>query len=191
MHTPKVSVIIPVYNVERYLRACLDSIVSQTINDLEIVIVDDASTDGSLSLVREYEKAYGFITTIALSENTPGGSGIPSNMGIRRARGEYIGFVDSDDWADKSMFEELYCHAMATDADLVLCNFKLYYENENRFYDSYDNERWRFLADRIGSDTFKLITHKDIVQLSSGPWRKLYKRAFLMQNNIRFPEGNF
>ena len=103
--TEKVSVIVPVYNVEKYLRQCLDSILQQTYQNLEILIINDGSTDGSDAICREYLEKDERISYFA-KENT--GISDTRNVGIRQATGEYVTFVDSDDWIEKTYIEELY-----------------------------------------------------------------------------------
>lgn len=121
MENPKVSVIVPVYNVEKYLDKCLNSLVHQTLKEIEILVVNDGSPDRSQEIIDQYveqypEKVFGFI-----KEN--GGLGDARNYGIERAKGEYIGFVDSDDWVDKKMFEAMYGMANEENDDIVICDF--------------------------------------------------------------------
>ena len=100
---PKVSIIIPVYNVEQYLPKCLDSIINQTLKDIEIICINDGSIDNSLSILKEYASKDDRIIIID-KENE--GQGIARNLGIKKAKGKYIGFVDPDDWVDIQMFEK-------------------------------------------------------------------------------------
>ena len=114
----KVSVIVPVYNTEKYLRRCLDSLVNQTLREIEIIIVNDASPDNSIEIMREYERKYkNKVVVIDLKVNVKQGGA--RNEGINIAKGEYIGFVDSDDWVDKEMYKELYNKAKENNADIV------------------------------------------------------------------------
>jgi glycosyltransferase involved in cell wall biosynthesis len=115
-----VSVIVPVYNVEKYLRRCLDSLVSQTLENLEIIIVNDGSTDGSQYIIDEYVTKYPNKLVALIKDN--GGLGEARNCGLQKARGEYIGFVDSDDWVDHKMFESMYNKTRAG-YDIILCDF--------------------------------------------------------------------
>lgn len=117
----KVSVIVPVYNVEKYLRKCLESLVNQTMQDIEIIVVNDGSPDNSQAIIDEYvekypQKVFGYI-----KEN--GGLGDARNYGIEKAHGEYIGFVDSDDWVDEKMYESMYEYAVKEKHDIVICDF--------------------------------------------------------------------
>ncbi|MEC5395677.1 glycosyltransferase family 2 protein [Bergeyella sp. RCAD1439] len=118
----KVSVIVPVYNVERYLAKCLDSLVAQTLDDVEILVVNDGSTDGSRALMQHYANRYPDKIRIFDKEN--GGLSDARNYGLDRAEGEWIGFVDSDDYVTETMFEEMYALAQKHRADVVWCNLQ-------------------------------------------------------------------
>ncbi|MBR6098890.1 glycosyltransferase family 2 protein [bacterium] len=122
----KVSVILPVYNVKKYLRKCLNTLINQTLQDIEIICVDDCSTDGSLQILEEYAQKDKRIIIIKQEKNQ--GQGIARNKAIKCASGEYIGFVDPDDWVTKAMFETMYNQAKSLNSDIVMCNFKRYYE---------------------------------------------------------------
>lgn len=117
-----VSIIVPVYNAERYLTECLGNIVNQTLQNIEVILVNDASTDGSLSLMRECEHQYpDKVRVIDSKENL--GAGGARNLGIKMARGEYIGFADSDDMVDVTMYEKLYAKAKEGNYDVVDCGY--------------------------------------------------------------------
>ena len=122
-YEPKVSVIIPVYNVEDYLRECLDSVVNQTLKEIEIICVDDGSTDKSLDILLEYAKKDNRITVLK-QENLH--AGVARNAGLAVARGEYLSFLDSDDFFELNMHEEMYKKAKEDDADVVVCNAQEY-----------------------------------------------------------------
>ena len=123
--SPKVSVIVPVHNVEKYLRQCLDSLVTQTLQDIEIIVVDDGSTDGSGAIAREYARRYSNVrssfdrTAAFLPRATPASA---------QARGEYVGCLDADDWADVRMFQWMYERAAKDDADYVIADARIFYE---------------------------------------------------------------
>lgn len=126
MSTPLVSVLIPVYNVEDYLGKCLDSVIAQTLNNIEIICVNDGSTDGSAEILQEYKKKDSRITIIT-KEN----GGLPSarNAGLEVAKGKYIGFVDSDDYIDHTMYETMVNSAMIHDSDVVICGANIFPES--------------------------------------------------------------
>ena len=117
---PKVSVIIPVYNTENFLRKCLDSVCNQTLQDIEIICINDCSTDGSLEILREYAKKDNRIKLVELFEN--GGAAKARNIGIDIAKGEYIGFVDSDDFIDLDFYEKLYNKAYFNKSEICKGN---------------------------------------------------------------------
>ena len=119
MNEIKVSVVIPAYNAERHLRECLESLNRQSLREIEIVMVDDGSTDGSAAICREFvEKNPAFV----LIQQENGGSAAARRRGMLAARGEYLGFVDSDDWCEPEMFEKMYSCATENDVDIVFCN---------------------------------------------------------------------
>jgi glycosyltransferase involved in cell wall biosynthesis len=118
---PKVSVIVPMYNVERYLRQCVDSLLTQTLDSIEIVLVDDGSPDSCGKIADAYSARYGNVKSV---HRNNGGLGPARNTGIEYASGEYIGFVDSDDWVSPEMFERLYGAAKQNDADVVVGGYE-------------------------------------------------------------------
>lgn len=132
----KVSVIVPVYNVERYLSQCLDSILNQTFHEFEIIIVDDGSEDGSSEIIREYSKKYPKKIKAFFQENK--GQSVARNFALKHAEGEYVAFVDSDDYIGNDYIEILYNNAIEKKSDMVICNYTKVTENgENiRSYDA-------------------------------------------------------
>lgn len=118
----KVSVIVPVYNVENYLPKCLDSLLSQTLQNIEVVVVDDGSTDRSAEIIRQYSEKYPAKIKAFTKEN--GGLSDARNFGIERACGDFFGFVDSDDYVSETMFEEMLSLAERHDAEMVICNIQ-------------------------------------------------------------------
>ncbi len=124
----KLSIIVPVYNVEHYLSQCLDSLVKQTIDDFEIIIVDDGSTDNSGEIAQRYAENYKNLIRLFLKEN--GGQGSARNLGLKHACGEYVGFVDSDDWVDLDMYETMFKTAIKTTADIVICDMEDHFPNQ-------------------------------------------------------------
>lgn len=126
---PKVSIIVPVYNVEKYLEKCLGSLVSQTLEDIEILVVNDGSTDGSEKVIEIFQQK--FPSKIQNFQKPNGGLSDARNFGLDRASGEFIGFVDSDDYVDSEMFEEMYVLAKKHQAEMVICNLQKVDENGN------------------------------------------------------------
>ncbi len=174
----KVSVIVPVYNTEKYLKECLDSLVNQTLEDIQIVIVDDGSTDSSADIIAEYKEKYPQKITAIRQEN--GGQGKARNVAFGYCEGEYIGFLDSDDYAKLEMFEKMYVAAKSEDADFVACGYTNFCieNNEIIIIDEY----------KIGAIQYnppKLL----LFNAEAAPWIHLYKKSVIKDNCLRFPEG--
>ena len=128
---PKVSVIVPVYNVEKYLKKCLDSLVNQTLKDIEIIVVNDGSPDNSQEIIDKYVKKYKNVKSY-IKEN--GGLSSARNYGLKYAKGEYIAFVDSDDWVEVDMYEKMYKKAIKNHFDIVVCDTVEFYESGKTIY---------------------------------------------------------
>ena len=183
MSIPKVSVIIPIYNPGEYFIKCLDSVVNQTLVDIEIICIDDGSTDDSLNILEKYSMDDDRFV-IFHQENR--GAGAARNKGIENARGEYIVFLDSDDWIAKDMCEKLYEHAKRLDVDLVLFDVIWYHkDNKEEIYTFFkDNE---FNQDYNSFVFDRTFMPDKIVDPSRGViWSKFYKTSFLKDNNIKF-----
>lgn len=173
----KVSVIVPVYNTEKYLRRCLDSLVNQTLKELEIILVNDGSTDSSCQIMNEYESKYPGRMKVYTKEN--GGQATARNAGIQRSIGNYIGFVDSDDYVDENMFEVMYQAAKRDDSDLVECHYH-YLCEEGKKTKEY----------KTRGDIRQYKDQKDMfINPQVSPWNKLYRREILMHQGVDFPEG--
>lgn len=192
-HNCLLSIIIPVYNVEKYLEKALSSVADQTLDKrhFEVIVIDDASEDTSLKITRCFEAQHPNFRVISLSENTPGGSGTASNIGIRQARGKYIGFVDSDDWVEPSMFERMLARAEQENAELVICDFKEFDQLRSEIGNSYDRDLFEAVAEDSFFKQCDLKQKKALLKLSPVPWRKLYLRSFLLKNEVCYPEGAF
>lgn len=184
----KVSIIIPVFNVENYLRKCLDSVINQTLKEIEIICIDDCSTDSSYSILKEYANKDRRIILIKNDSNK--GSGETRNVGIENAKGEYIGFIDSDDFINDIYFEELYNTAKKFNADLTNTQNIIIYSDGNIIsYDNYQNYKYGFRSSNIAD----IIDHIRIGKKIEYPiyfsnCGKLWKREFLYRNNINFLE---
>ena len=187
------SVIVPIYNVEAYLRKCLQSIANQTLNprSFEVIMVDDKSTDASAQIAQEFTKKYSNFKLIQLEKNTPGGAGIPSNIGINAAKGKYIGFVDSDDYIEPTMFEEMLMTSLKDDSDVCICDFKIFYEKEKRIAESNDQKIWKNFVKTIVDKKELRAIKSQMLSLSPVPWRKIYRKDFLDGKNIRYPECEY
>ncbi|MBQ0066251.1 MAG: glycosyltransferase family 2 protein [Firmicutes bacterium] len=168
----KVSIIVPVYNTEKYLRRCLDHLINQTLKEIEIIIVDDGSTDASTQIIQEYAQND---SRIIVFHKKNGGQGSARNLGIRNARGEYIGFADSDDYVDQTLYEKLYKKAKEAEAEMVECKYCFVDENGNK------------LKSRGNIREYK--SQKDMfIDPMVAPWNKIYHRKTI-QHRVQFPEG--
>ena len=183
----KVSIIVPVYNTKKYLKECMDSLINQTLKDIEIICIDDGSTDGSYELLQEYAKQDSRIRILTQNHKKQGAA---RNYGISVAKGEYIGFCDSDDWCDFDMFEKFYLRAKETGADVTFCKIKIYDENKQAIV---PNDFWdlKFFNDNFWYGNFNVfdIIELFLSKLPVSPYNKLIKRKFLLENNIKFPLG--
>lgn len=171
----KVSVIVPVYNTKKYLKRCLDSLVNQTLQELEIILVNDGSTDGSIEILREYEERFPGRVRVLEKEN--GGQATARNLGIKESHGQYVGFVDSDDYVELEMFETMVRVAQANACDMVECHYHHIEERDGKELATRGNIR-------------QYIDRKDMfINPMTAPWNKLIRREILMQNGLQFPEG--
>ena len=167
----KVSIIVPTYNVEKYIQKCLESLINQTLKDIEIICVDDKSTDGTLSLIKEFQQKDERIKLIENIENV--GCSKSRNTGIDSATGEYIGFDDSDDWVDLDFYEKLYDKAVVTQAEVVKGDFVLVYPDKE-------------VKSNVNK---KILLNK--YNFYCEFYTAIYKKEFLNENKIRFPEDVF
>ncbi len=183
----KISVIIPVFNVEKYLKQCLESVINQTIAELEIICVNDGSTDRSPQILKEFAQKDDRIKIIN-KEN--GGIASARNKGLEYATGEYIGFVDSDDWIEPHMYDTLHKNAKSNDCDMVMCSAHLFDEkNQSLLYNNpyFTLECFNENFDNIVFDHRSAASFFYYINVT--PWNKIYKTSFLKENHITFPEG--
>ncbi|MBQ8886913.1 MAG: glycosyltransferase [Candidatus Gastranaerophilales bacterium] len=182
----KVSVIVPFHNVEKYISKCLTSLMYQTLENIEIICINDASTDNSKDIVLEYAKNDKRIRI--LNVDTMSGQSYARNLGLEVASGEYVGFVDSDDWVELDMFEKMYHQAKLGNTDITMCQAQLYDDKEQRFYtdDYYSLKN----LERMGNNVFSFEeTKDDILNINVVLWNKIYKREFLNNIGAKFEEG--
>ena len=170
---PKISVLVPVYNTEKYIKKCIDSIKSQTITDWELILVDDGSTDDSGKICDEYAKQDEKITVYHKKNE---GISATREFAVQHANGTYIQFVDSDDWIDADMLERMYGAAQAKNLDVVGCNFIEEYTSKSVRNRRYYVDKEPFLRDVIASNWGVL-------------WKILFKKSLLLDNDIHFPKG--
>lgn len=175
---PTVSIIIPVYNVEKYLQECLDSIIKQNLKEIEIICIDDGSTDSSPVILKEYAAQD---PRIKILKQQNRGQGAARNLGIKKARGKYIGFVDSDDWVSKNYFEKLFTAAQKNNADVtsttgvfLSCGTKA--------------DVRKSVGIELGTNLLSDLDRYATILTTGITVNKLYRRDFLTDNNILFPE---
>ena len=186
----KVSVIVPVYNVEKYLRECLDSLVNQTLKDIEIICVNDGSSDNSLQILQEY--SYNYPNIIVINQKNQG-AGLARNVGINQAQGDYIGFVDPDDWIEPDMFSILYEKAVNTGVDIVECDYRMVFENSTKIKNRTlfgSLHTWKKFPIACGKIfDWKYVKTQVFSGLRCMVWNRLYKRSLIFDNNLTFPKG--
>ena len=179
----RISIVIPVYNVSEYVGFCIDSILEQTMTDYEIILVNDGSTDNSLEIIKDYEKRFPDKITVYSIENH--GVSYARNYGVERAKGEYVLFVDSDDFLEPDMCEKLITCALENDNDVVLCNY---------YSAFYNKKKEKFIKKPSSSYIVEICNNFDIskeryelAHISPFPWDKLYRRTLL--EKYHFPLG--
>ncbi len=174
----KVSVIIPVYNVEQYLRQCLESVVNQTLREIEIICINDGSTDNSLKILREYQKTDKRIIIIDKEHEEVSAS---RNIGMKKATGEFISFIDSDDYVDLNFLENLYNAAKKYSCDIACANIVRLKGNEkyNKFI--YKEQKYSYNTDE------KILLAG--IPKNNYVWNKIYNREKIIEYNIEFPYG--
>ena len=170
----KVSIIVPVYNVESYLEKCLDSLVNQTLKDIEIIVVNDGSPDNSQKIIDEYQKKY---KQIKAYKKENGGLSDARNFGIKKATGDYIAFVDSDDYVTTDMYEKMYQKAVGGNFDMVVCDLNYIYEDSEKITRAYSN---------IEKDTTDI--KKAMIKIYPAAWNKIFKKK-LFTYGVEFKKG--
>ncbi len=168
---PKVSVIVPIYNVEKYLEKCINSLLSQTLEDIQIILVNDGSKDNSGNIAKEYEKNNNDRVIYVEKEN--GGLSDARNYGLKYATGDFIAFLDSDDYIEKNAYEEMYNKAIEENADYVECDFIWEFPNKIRVDKQYPYKNKK-----------EMLSFVRVVA-----WNKLIKRQLIIDNNLEFPKG--
>ncbi|MFR3329335.1 MAG: glycosyltransferase [Odoribacter splanchnicus] len=189
--TPKVSIIVPIYNAGKFLEKCLDTLVNQTLKDIEIILVLDCPTDGSDRIAREYAEKDPRIQLIVNEQNL--NIGLSRNEGLKIARGEYIGFSDHDDWRELDMYEKLYQKAREDQADIAISNFDSIYPDRIVFHPQYPNH---ITPEELKQEIFSHLIGDWKKDKEWGPfthagsmWHMLYKREILEKNNIQFSDN--
>lgn len=180
---PKVTVIIPVYKVERYLAECLNSIVNQTMEELEIIIVDEGDMDRCREIIDSFAAKD---PRIVAPHEKHGGYGASCNYGIRMARGEYLAIVESDDLIEPEMYEEMYEYAKRLDADVVKTPYCEYNERGER-HDCYYRQLMRETTPQ--NQCFSVKEFGELLQVHASLWSGIYRTSYMRENNIFFVEA--
>lgn len=167
----KVSIVVPVYNAEDTLEKCVDSLLSQTLEEIEIVLINDGSTDNSQKIIDKYSLNFPDKVRVIIQDN--GGQGKARNEGLKICQGMYIGFLDSDDYVDPAMYQTMYEAAVGEDADMVMCDYFDVHDGINKVIRVKDIE-----------DTKQLL-----IDPKAAPWNKLYLAACIKESGVTFCEG--
>jgi glycosyltransferase EpsH len=188
---PKISIVVPIYNVESYLSRCLESLLLQSMKDIEIIAVNDGSTDGCSEILNQYA---GKDKRLVVVNKENGGVSSARNEGIHRALGEYIGFVDPDDWVDPDMYEVMYATAIVENADIIMCSYIREFgthSKEKKFNlpdkTCYHDEDVRFkMLRRIIGPLNEEIANPEFLDAWGTVWSKLYRSEIIKKNGLGF-----
>ena len=178
----KISIIIAVYNSEKYIIKCLDSLINQSFNNFEIICIDDGSTDNSLNILRNYEEKYDFISVYEQKNKY---AGIARNKGLKYANGEYLLFLDSDDFFEKNMLDSIYTKAQQTQSDVIVFNAQEYDDVTHEFNQCKFPLSAKLFPDK---ECFSPIEFGDkLFQANSCiAWNKLIKKDIVLAYNLKF-----
>lgn len=196
--TPAVSVVIPLYNAEKYIGACLTSILNQTFQDFEIIVVDDCSTDSSCTVVESFMPKFGERLKLLRTEKNSGGAGVPSNIGIENARGKYLYVMDDDDLILDATLDTLYKSAEDFQADVVFMERGYFFESKEGKVvpDERDLKLQAWLGKidylveepELENETEALIESFLQIEIGWPVWQKFFLRDFVTENKITFPD---
>lgn len=187
---PKLSIIVTAYNIESYIRESLDCVLAQTLHDIEVIVVDDGSTDATPDIIREYASKDARVRPILFEKNTIGGVATAANAGMDIASGEFIGFADGDDLYDPTMFEKLHAAAVSHSADLAMCDYQLLDALTHEVHEPADAGCWRDYPQETAVQ-LNDQTRREMLRFISVPWRKIYRRDLVERINLRFPVGDY
>lgn len=178
----QISIILPVYNVQEYLEECLDSILNQSYKDYELIIVDDGSMDNSLEIIKRYSNKFKNFKFISQDNK---GVSEARNIALKNAEGEYILFVDSDDFLEKEMLEKIISAALSTKADIVISNYYLFYDENNYIKFIKDMPKFHLY------ESFEVIDMMLNNIIQGQLWNKLFKNTLLKNNDFFFEKGRY
>lgn len=178
----KISVVMPIFNAYDYLRPAMDTVLGQTLTEIEIICVDDGSTDNTLEILKEYQAADERVRIV--TENNAGPS-VARNKGLVRARGKYVIFLDADDFYDATLLEKLYSIAERDSLDIAVCKFDIYNNRKSKYEDNIKSDHGEIFEDG------KVVSHSEcpdvILSCTTGyVWNKLFRREFLVEKEITF-----
>jgi glycosyltransferase involved in cell wall biosynthesis len=179
------TIIVTAYNIEDYIEQCLDSVAAQTLRDLEVLVVDDGSSDSTPQKIVEFCAGDPRFIPVLLPENSPGGVATAANAGLDRATARWVGFVDGDDYVEPTMFERLVSAAARCEAELAMCDYQEVVDGSGERRDPADAHRWAELTALCYQ--LDVQARKQFLRFIAVPWRKLYRRSLLENNAIRFP----
>jgi len=187
MKKPIISVIVPVYNVEKYLSKCLDTILNQTFSNIEIICVNDGSTDNSRKILSDYQKKD---SRIKIVDKKNGGLSSARNAGMKVAVGEFYSFIDSDDWVDETMLEKLYKNTMMFNSDISICAVHQFDETNQKIDDSNPYYTLGFFDESFDNRAFSYQDTKPfLLDVCVMAWNKLYRKSFVDECQAQFPDG--
>ena len=177
---PKISIIIPIYNAEQYLRKCLDSVVNQTLRDIEIICIDDGSSDNCAKICKEYADKDERITFVSTENRGPSAA---RNTGLRLAVGDFLGFIDSDDWIDLEFYEKLYNAVVETNSEIAIASIIRKREHKQKYRSHYKKQE---IFERLQEKINICNIPKTCYMVN-----KIYKRESFTENKLSFKEGVF
>lgn len=176
---PLVSIIVPIYNVEQYISRCVDSILSQTYNNIEVILINDGSTDGSRDVIEKYSRD----SRCLIIDKPNGGASSSRNMGINVAKGEYIYFIDSDDYITNTAVELLVNRMVETGADF--CCYRIAFFSDSKTYISGQNFDYNIIEDKAAIVEDAFLSRN----IKISPWAKIFSASFLRNHTLKFKEG--
>lgn len=187
---PAITVIVTAYNIEDYIDQCLDSVAAQSLTDLEVLVVDDGSTDSTPERITWYAERDERFVPVLLEQNSPGGVATAANAGLNRASAPWVGFVDGDDFVEPQMFERLVSAAREHECDLAMCQYDEVEDGTGETREPADARRWQDLTEHFYR-LDKPDVRRTFLRFIAVPWRKIYRRSLLEGSDIRFPEGDY
>ena len=185
----KISIIMPAYNCETTIEKAIESILSQTLKEIELIVIDDCSTDTTLDLVKKYAEKDTRIRYYVQEKNA--GPGNAKNRGIRLAQGEYLGFCDADDWIEADMYENMYSSIFGNNCGVSVCGYSQDVYNEENLLVRSNEVIYKTISYDGAAEVSKGIAILDMKKQFSFSWNKIYERKILMEYNIVFSEKKF